>query len=614
MGSRFDTGRISELPLSLANQIAAGEVVERPASVAKELLENSLDASARWIDVAIEQGGVRLVRVRDDGSGIHRDDLAVALRRHTTSKITSLADLEQVASLGFRGEALPSIASVSRLTLTSRCHGDDHGWRVTVDEQSATPIAVPVAHPLGTTVEVRDLFFSTPARRKFLRSERTEQRYLQQIVKRAALSRYDVGFRLQCDNVSTLRLPPAVNERARSQRLAKICGTAFVQHALQIKFEVAGLRLSGWVAGAGFSRATTDLQHFFVNGRWVRDSSAAHALRQAYQERVAHDRYPAYVLYIDIDPGAVDVNVHPTKHEIRFRERRLVHDFLAHSVASALVKASSEVACAMIPAQRSGANGVSPWRALDQHGPSATDFQSLPKLGRGEQQDRHCRASPGTGRASVADNGGRAPSLGYALGPLDAGRYLLAENALGLVLVDLRQALQRVIHRQLTLAFEAGGIRPRPLLIPVSLPVTPNEMRVVETSEALLTKLGLELRCVGPEIVAVRQIPSLVPGANPTDLVREVLSRLMVVGESELGMPSTGAVLRAMATRAAIDSELPQTLPEMNAVLREMEAVGLDAARNSSGRCWVQVSIDKIRQLFWQQRAPGERDNDDEGF
>ena len=605
-GSDFPERRIRELPVSLANQIAAGEVVERPASVVKELLENSLDAAARWIEVDVEQGGVRLIRVRDDGSGIHRDDLAAALHRHATSKITSLADLEQVASLGFRGEALPSIASVSRLTLSSRCRSDDHGWGVTSDGQGGIPAAVPVAHPLGTTVEVRDLFFSTPARRKFLRSERTEQRHLQQIVKRMALSRFDVGFRLECDGASMLRLLPAHNERARLQRLARICGTAFVQHALQIEFEITGLKLRGWVAGAGFSRGAADLQHLFVNGRWVRDSSATHAVRQAYEERIARDRYPGYVLYIDIDPRAVDVNVHPTKHEIRFRDRRLVHDFLSRSVARAL----AGLAYSITPAQPPEVQAVSDDSALDECRPSAFGINSAWKLSGGVPPE--VRSSPPQGFGGVCTEDvnvpdpQRMPPLGYALGRLKAGSFLLAENAQGLVLVDLREALGKVIHRQLVQAYQAGFIPPRPLLVPVSLPVAPDEMRAAEASQTILRKLGFELRCVGPETLSVRQIPSLVQGADLAKLIYDVLSHMLASYVPDGDILSPGAVLLAMAIHAAAGTQPPRTLPEMNTLLREIEAVGLASARNSSGSCWVQLSIDKIRQLFRQDSARGD--------
>lgn len=603
--------RIHELPASLANQIAAGEVVERPASVAKELLENSLDAAAHWTDVDIEQGGVRLIRVSDDGSGIHKHDLASALRRHATSKITSLSDLEQLTSLGFRGEALPSIASVSRLTISSRCRSDDHGWRISADGRAESLVAVPVAHPFGTTVEVRDLFFSTPARRKFLHSERTEQRHLQQIVKRMALSRFEVGFRLQCDGLSLLRLPPANTERLRSQRLAKVCGSAFLQHALQLEFEVTGLRLVGWVAASGFSRAGADLQHVFVNGRWVRDSLITHALRQAYQDRVVPDRFPAYVLYVEIDPRAVDVNVHPTKHEIRFRDKRFVHDFLARCVSKALAQTSAGMSYFLPFGQTSGGHSIA-----DRGEPRACALPALEleedsagRPGKSEAHDVYRSAvwDPVGGLVDDASGHGAQsiPPLGYALGQLKGGSYLLAENAEGLVVVAVREALRNVLHRRLVQAHERGPLPTRPLLVPLSLPVGPREIRVAESCEALLKRLGFDLRWAGPETLLVCQIPNLLQEADVSQLIRDVLSSLIGSDEGGVDAARAASLLRVMATRGAAGIASPCTLPQMDALLRSMEAVDLVSPRNSFGPCWVEFSAGQIRRLFRQDRLVG---------
>lgn len=328
--------RIRVLPQPLANQIAAGEVVERPASVVKELLENSVDAGARRIQVDVEQGGVRLIRVRDDGCGIHRDDLALVLSRHATSKISSFADLQQVASLGFRGEALSSICAVSRLAIISRVPGQEHGWRLVASQPGGGVTIEPEVHPVGTTVEVRDLFFNTPARRKFLRSEKTEQRHLAQVANRITLGRFETAFAVHYQGRPAWFLPPARTADERRQRIAKVCGARFAEQALCIEFEACGLRLMGWVASVGLAQGASDVQHFFVNGRWVRDSLVNHAIRQAYQEKLAYQRQPAYVLYLDADPQEVDVNVHPTKHEVRFRQGRLIHDFLFRSLSRTL--------------------------------------------------------------------------------------------------------------------------------------------------------------------------------------------------------------------------------------------------------------------------------------
>ncbi|MDX1433964.1 MAG: DNA mismatch repair endonuclease MutL, partial [Gammaproteobacteria bacterium] len=350
-----EASRIVVLPRQLANQIAAGEVVERPASVVKELVENSLDAGATRIEVEAEQGGVRLVRVRDDGHGLSREELALALARHATSKIRSLADLHGVLSLGFRGEALPSIASVSRLELASARAGEDGGWRLGVDGGEAAEPAAPVPHGAGTTVTVRDLFYNTPARRKFLRTERTELRHLEDVLKRAALSRFDTAFSLRHNARQVFAVPRADDEAARTRRVARLCGGGFVEHALAVDFESHGLRLWGWIGAPGYSRASTDLQHLFVNGRMVLDPMLRHAVRQACHELVPAGRHPAYVLYLELAPEAVDVNVHPTKHEVRFRDARSVHDFVVRCLRNALGGA---------PAPAAGAHGAAPPAAL----------------------------------------------------------------------------------------------------------------------------------------------------------------------------------------------------------------------------------------------------------
>ncbi len=328
--------RIRALPERLANQIAAGEVVERPASVLKELLENSLDAGAKRISVDIEHGGARLIRVRDDGVGIHREDLALALDRHATSKIASLEDLENVASLGFRGEALPSIGSVSRLELSSCPAGGESGWKLAAEQSAAQTRLQPVPHPQGTTVTVRDLFYNTPARRKFLRTEKTEYRHLEDVLKRAALSRFDCAFSLRHNGRECYSLAVATSDAEQARRVAKLCGAAFMEQALALTFEALDLHLAGWIGGPGYSRGVSDLQYFFVNGRMVRDNLLRHAVRHAHHGVVESGRQPAYVLFLRMSPAQVDVNVHPSKHEVRFRDARSVHDFVARCLRQAL--------------------------------------------------------------------------------------------------------------------------------------------------------------------------------------------------------------------------------------------------------------------------------------
>ena len=326
--SVISSARIELLSPRLANQIAAGEVVERPASVIKELLENSLDSGAKRIDVDVEQAGVKLLRVRDDGSGISSDDLPLALARHATSKIRDLEDLERVMSLGFRGEALASISSVARLTLTSRTRDAEQAWQVETEGRDMAPRVQPAAHPVGTSVEVRDLFFNTPARRKFLKAEKTEFDHLQEVIKRLALARFDVAFHLRHNGKSILSLHEAKDDAARARRVAAVCGSGFLEQALPIEVERNGLHLWGWVGLPTFSRSQADLQYFYVNGRAVRDKLVAHAVRQAYRDVLFNGRHPTFVLFFEVDPSVVDVNVHPTKHEVRFRDGRMVHDFL----------------------------------------------------------------------------------------------------------------------------------------------------------------------------------------------------------------------------------------------------------------------------------------------
>ena len=344
--------RIQLLTPRLANQIAAGEVVERPASVAKELLENSLDAGATRIDVDAEQGGIKLLRVRDDGAGIEADDLPLALARHATSKIRELEDLERVLSLGFRGEALASISSVARLTLTSRRRGAAQAWQVEAEGRDMETRVQPAAHPDGTTVEVRDLFFNTPARRKFLRAEKTEFDHLQEVLRRLALTHFEVGFHLRHNGKSVLGLHPAKDEISRARRVASVCGPAFLEQALPLDVERNGLRLWGWVGLPTFSRSQADLQYFYVNGRMVRDKLVAHAVRQAYRDVLYNGRHPAFVLFLEIDPAVVDVNVHPTKHEVRFRDSRMVHDVLSGTLHRSLADVRPEDQLAGAPAAR----------------------------------------------------------------------------------------------------------------------------------------------------------------------------------------------------------------------------------------------------------------------
>ncbi len=494
--------RIRALAGVLSNQIAAGEVIERPASVVKELIENSLDAAARRIQIEVEAGGVGLIRVRDDGCGIHPDDLKLALSRHATSKIASLNDLERVRSFGFRGEALPSIASVSRLSLVSRTADGDSGFEV-VAEGAPTDAIRPAAIPPGTLVSVRDLFFNTPARRKFLRTERTEFRHVEDVVKRAALSRFDVGFGFQNNGREVLRLTPAVNPDARRARVVRLLGQAFAGRALEVAIEGPGMSLNGWVAAPDAARAHTDLQYFFINGRAVRDGTARHAVRQAFGQRLASGRHPAYVLYLDLDPSQLDVNVHPAKHEVRFRQNRMVHDFLWRGLSRALDEALLPPLARIAAAD---ATGREPGEAEIIGGPMSL----TPAAAGGRIADTI--APYGVTGGSGSDPS-RFASAALSTGPerlptIVSGRYAVTLGIDGVTITDLAETRRRMILQSLrrNLA-QADGIS-RPLLLPVTLAVSQQTADGLERNLDTLSRVGFDLRRSAPGSVSLRAVPA----------------------------------------------------------------------------------------------------------
>ncbi|MFP5505156.1 MAG: DNA mismatch repair endonuclease MutL [Gammaproteobacteria bacterium] len=585
------------LPPQLINQIAAGEVVERPASVVKEVLENSLDAGARHLDLDIEQGGKTLIRVRDDGIGIPRDELALALARHATSKIASLEELEQVASLGFRGEALPSIASVSRLTLTSRTAAEAAGWRVGGDGSERMPAPEPAAHPQGTTVEIRDLFFNTPARRKFLRAEATEYKHIEDVVRRIALSRFNVAINLAHNQRPQWRLPAADTREQREQRLAKLCGQPFIEHSLYLEHTAAELRLSGWIAQPTFSRSQADLQYFFVNGRMVRDKLIAHAVRQAYQDVLFHGRHPAFVLYLELDPATVDVNVHPAKHEVRFRDSRLVHDFLFRALHEVLARDRPALNAAAVAPFSAAADGAAP-----AHAAFAPRQQPMPL-----RVDEHLQAyaalhSPAPAPAVLPDGlaepaAGEPPPLGYALAQLH-GIYILAQNAVGLVLVDMHAAHERITYEGLKRAYDGEGIRAQPLLVPVTLAVSEREAALAEAAAGVFAELGLEIDRLGPERLVVRQVPALLRQADVAALVRDVLSDLGEHGVSTRLQEARNAVLSSMACHGSVRANRQLGIAEMNALLRDMERTERSGQCNHGRPTWVQLRLDELDRLF----------------
>ncbi len=593
---------IQVLPAQLVNQIAAGEVIERPASVVKELLENSLDAGAQAIEVDIDQGGMQRIRVRDDGRGIEQDELSLALCRHATSKIASLADLEEVNSLGFRGEALPSIASVSRLQLSSRTPLQQSGWRVQSDGSDQQLSAAPVAHMPGTTVDVKELFFNTPARRKFMRTENTEFKHIQNVVRRIALSCFPVSLNLQHNQRPVFHLPAAVSREQQERRVADLCGKAFMEQSVYIEHAAAGLSLHGWVALPTFSRSQADLQFFYVNNRMVRDKLVTHAIRQAYQDVLFHGRHPAYVLFLSIDPATVDVNAHPAKHEVRFRDSRLVHDYLFRTLHETLaqVRPASDQ-----PTPQSA-------RPLDTlqvtTAAAVAPLQSGMSLGVQEQMKRYAALHPATGTPvvmssvdSVAAGEGDDFPLGFALAQLH-GVFILAQNNDGLVLVDMHAAHERITYEGLKEAQLGEGIRSQPLLVPLSLDVSQGEADISEERQDWFGTLGFEVGRLGPEQIVVRQVPALLANSDIAALVRDVLSDLLEHGSSQRIQDSVNDLLSTMACHGSIRANRRLSNDEMNGLLREMERTERGGQCNHGRPTWVQVSIEELNKLFLRGR------------
>ena len=625
--------RIQVLDPRLANQIAAGEVVERPSSVTKELIENAIDAGSQRIEVEIEQGGARLIKVRDDGIGIGEEDLPLALARHATSKIGSLEDLEGVSSLGFRGEALASISSVSRLELISNAEDDPrHGWRVVAEGRGMEARVTPAPHPRGTSVGVRDLFFNTPARRKFLRTEKTEFAHVEEAFRRQALSRYDIAWVLRHNQKVIHQLPAGHSAAARERRIASLLGKNFIEHARYIEREAGGIRLSGWVGLPTHSRSQADQQYFFVNGRVVRDRLVAHAVRQAYRDVLFNGRHPVFVLYLELDPDVVDVNVHPTKHEVRFRDGRMVHDFLYsslhHSLASAKPAESSEERDAEV-ADTSGASsqgeasevgaeqprwqqqGMALTHSPDRH-PGAErvrrfmqGYQALhpnheetlltPQPSPPSERVSEVREAP---LAMPDDDPTAPPPLGFALGQLH-GIYILAQNAEGLVLVDMHAAHERIVYERMkTQLAGAKGLDAQPLLVPVSIAASRAEVATAESEQEAIAKLGIELDIAGPETLLVRQLPALLAQADPEALVRQMLEELSRYGRTHQVEARVHELLSTMACHGSVRANRRLTIDEMNALLRDMERTERSDQCNHGRPTWTQMGLKALDRLF----------------
>ena len=593
---------IRQLPDVLINQIAAGEVVERPASVVKELVENALDAGARRVDIDLEEGGVRLIRIRDDGNGIDPGDLPLAVARHATSKIASLDDLESVATLGFRGEALPSIASVSRFILVSRRDDAEHGAALQVDGGRIGEVS-PRAHPRGTTVEVRDLFYNVPARRRFLRAERTELSHIEEWLRSLALARPDVELRVSHNGKASRRyraldlLDADATPESSPERLLETLGDGFAANALRIDHAGAGLRLHGWIARPVYNRASTDQQYLYVNGRSVRDRNVAHAVRQAYSDVLFHGRHPAYVLFLELDPRGVDVNVHPAKHEVRFRESRLVHDFVYRSLQQALAETKAGAAAGAAHAGAATVGGAAaaspaafampqPHLSL-QVGDARAAYAQL-------YADRPAPSLPTSDDATL-------PPLGNAVAQLH-GIYILAESAEGLVVVDMHAAHERIGYEKLKAAHDNAGMRSQPLLVPEQVAVAEREADTAEREAATLAELGFEVSRTGPQALLLRAVPALLADGDTVALLRDVLADLREHGESRRVAEQRDELLSTMACHGAVRANRRLTIHEMNALLREMEATERSGQCNHGRPTWARFDLAEIDRWFLRGR------------
>ncbi len=612
--------QIKKLPSRLISQIAAGEVIERPASVVKELLENSLDAGATEIDIDIDQGGVGRIRIRDNGKGMEKADLMLCVKRHATSKIASFDDLVSIRSMGFRGEALPSIASVSRMEITSRQHGQSSGWciRNSADQFSEPE---PASHPAGTTVTIRDLFFNLPARRKFLRTERTEFGHIDELVKRIAMSRFDVRFRLSHNGRLVRQFRAAETLEACRKRLSDLLGSEFLNHAISVSADAAGMRLKGWIANATWSRSQPDQQFFYVNHRHIRDKLIIHAVKQGYQDVLYHGRHPVYVLFLEIDPEQVDVNVHPAKHEIRFRESGLVHQFIARSI-------NDHLAAEQIEGRAEGdAESQAQYAQLQRSG---TDHSELGALEAGvvyteaSQQAMSLKTGTGAyaGQQHVADNmphlarlyeagtaanevreqlerddDAQVPPLGFAIAQLH-GIYILAENESGLIIVDMHAAHERITYERLKRDREQRQLKTQRLLVPVTVAVSEKEADLAESRQQEIAGFGLQVDRLAPESLRITQIPALLEKADPASLLRDVLADLITLGSSQRVTEMANEVLSSMACHGSVRANRRLTIPEMNALLRDMERTERSGQCNHGRPTWSHLTIQQLDRLF----------------
>lgn len=602
---------IQLLPDQLINQIAAGEVIERPSAVAKELIENSLDADATELKIDIEHGGSRLIRVTDNGIGIPKSELPLAVSRHATSKISNLDDLNSITSLGFRGEALPSIASVSKFTITSIGRDESDGFAVTV-ENGTIGECMPAALRQGTRVEVRDLFFNVPARRKFLRAEKTEFSHVEKLVKSLALSYHDVGFEVRQNGKPRFSWSAGRGLQDRERRVREVCGKAFIENAYYVEHSAMGLTLSGWIAQPTFSRSQADLQYFYINRRAIKDKVISHAVKQAYADVMYHGRHPAYALFLEMDPTMVDVNVHPTKHEVRFRDSRGIHQFVYRTVHDAIARINpssadgtggvAEVDSATLPGGGE-AKRFTGDEAFAQPSYAPTNQANIPLRVQDAQTNYARLLSTVTAAHELAvEDDSAPPPLGFAIAQLH-GIYILAENETGLILVDMHAAHERITYERLKRSWEEKKtLVSQPLLVPVSVSVSREQTELCVRHERTFSELGFEISQSGPESVLVRQIPAILARADVGQLVQDVIADLAEVGYTDRFRESVNEVLSSMACHGSVRANRQLSVAEMNALLRDMENTERSGQCNHGRPTYVSLSIEQLDKLFLRGR------------
>ncbi|WP_100622982.1 DNA mismatch repair endonuclease MutL [Candidatus Coxiella mudrowiae] len=577
--------RIHRLSDQTANQISAGEVIERPASVVKELIENSIDAEATQIRIDILQGGLKQIRVQDNGKGIHYKDLPLALERYATSKIKNVEDLERVITLGFRGEALASITAVARLQLTSRqCEANFAYFISNLEENLTSPM--PAAHPQGTTVEIQDLFYNIPARRKFLRTPTTEFQHIERVIDRIALCHFSIGFTLHHNGKEIMNFRAALTTSDRMSRIKSILGDAFLESALSIEFIQSGLSLRGYIAEPHYTRSQPDLQFIYIDGRFVRDKLIAHAVRQAYHDVLFHGRHPAYILYLTVDPSLVDVNVHPTKQEVRFRDRHWVRDFIIHAVSEALVQIRPGLCETSIQ---------SPVKKVNiQNNLQIAHVPHLP-LSLKEDIILYKKKKITSNRELVG------PPFDYPLGHALAQLheiYILAQNKKGLVIVDIHAAHERILYEKMKQEKEKGEIVTQSLVVPLHVTLNPQEIAIYQANQYLFLELEFEIGLLDSDKIIVRRHPSLIKAADIEKLIRDVLADLIVHAATFRMEEKINATLASLACHAAIHAPYRLTLEKMEALLRDMEKTMHGGLCNHGRPTWKQFEIKELDRLF----------------